>query len=224
MKLPPTAPGDVFGRLTVVSIRDASAKKRRWVCMCECGAEKEVPDHTLRNGHSRSCGCLIRENIRRVGKLSLTHGEAGSRALGRTKEYSCWSAMYGRCVNPGNKDWPKYGGSGVTLHQSWFDFEAFLADMGRCPDPSFSLDRIDNLRGYEPGNVRWASMGVQRRNQRKGSLPIVAAVLMRQMRLRGARVADIAHAFGWPETPASNVCLGKSYRDAVEQIASGVFT
>lgn len=51
--------------------------------------------------------------------------------------------------------------------QEWRDsYEAFLEHVGRRPGPSFSLDRIDNDRGYEPGNVRWADKRTQRLNAR----------------------------------------------------------
>jgi len=45
-------------------------------------------------------------------------------------------------------------------------FEAFLADVGPKPSPAHSLDRIDVNGHYEPGNVRWATWGVQVANRR----------------------------------------------------------
>lgn len=54
--------GKRFGRLTVI----ASTEKRInnsivWKCQCDCGKFKEVPTHLLTSGHTRSCGCLIRD-------------------------------------------------------------------------------------------------------------------------------------------------------------------
>lgn len=124
---------------------------------CQCGAEVRVAQSRVRNGYTKSCGCLAREVSSRV---STTHGMKGS------PEYSSWQAMKARCLDPGNKDYPRWGGRGVTIHPDWIvSFEAFFAHIGRRPKGT-TLDRIDNRRGYEPGNVRWATPTQQQRNRR----------------------------------------------------------
>jgi hypothetical protein len=45
-------------------------------------------------------------------------------------------------------------------------FLDFLAHVGKKPSLKHSLDRIDNNRGYEPGNVRWATAKEQMQNRR----------------------------------------------------------
>jgi hypothetical protein len=53
------------------------------------------------------------------------------------------------------------------MDPTWFNsFEAFLAGVGEPPGPDLSLDRIENDRGYWPGNVRWATGLEQARNKR----------------------------------------------------------
>ena len=46
-----------FGKLTVLAGAPPSAtRKRRWLCVCECGAQRVVSEHNLRDGNSRACG------------------------------------------------------------------------------------------------------------------------------------------------------------------------
>ena len=52
--------GEVFGRITVISLNHKDEKRREywWNCVCECGIEKEIKGDSLKNGTTRSCGCL----------------------------------------------------------------------------------------------------------------------------------------------------------------------
>lgn len=86
----------------------------------------------------------------------------------RSKEYRAWAHIKGRCTNPNDAGFHNYGGRGIKMCEEWAaSYEAFLREVGRAPSPEHTLDRIDNERGYEPGNVRWATKAEQSRNTRR---------------------------------------------------------
>lgn len=87
--------------------------------------------------------------------------------LSYTPEYRAWQTMRLRCTDPTNPAWANYGGRGITVCDAWLnDPAAFVAHIGPKPSLKHELDRIDNARGYEPGNVRWATRKVNCRNRR----------------------------------------------------------
>ena len=77
--------------------------------------------------------------------------------------------MMARCYDPADTGYGRYGARGIRVHESWHPVEDFCdwiaANLGPCPE-GHSLDRIDNNRGYEPGNVRWATHSQQLANRR----------------------------------------------------------
>jgi hypothetical protein len=154
-----------FGRLIVTS-RDPSDRRRpHFICLCDCGQLTSVAASALHRGYTRSCGCLHRERAAELGRQNATHGEA--RHGRQTPEYRAWGSMIARCYDTRSPSYSDYGGRGVTVCDRWRDsFEAFLSDIGRRPSPHHSVDRLNNDRGYEPGNVRWATKLEQTNNRR----------------------------------------------------------
>ncbi|HXI41511.1 MAG TPA: hypothetical protein VNH83_16125, partial [Bryobacteraceae bacterium] len=83
-------------------------------------------------------------------------------------EHKIWKDMIKRCENQNNRAYVDYGGRGITVCPEWrSSFQAFYEHIGPRPAPDLSVDRIDNDRGYEPGNVRWATRTEQANNKRK---------------------------------------------------------
>jgi hypothetical protein len=87
-------------------------------------------------------------------------------------EYRAWQAMKNRCLNPKSQDYKYYGGRGIELCSEWRTFAGFLADMGRKPDPSYTLERIDSNGNYEPRNCVWATRLEQSRNREYASVRV----------------------------------------------------
>lgn len=73
--------------------------------------------------------------------------------------------MKSRCYNPQKHNHANYLAKGITVCPRWMDVENFISDMPERPSPLHTLDRIDNYKGYEPGNVRWATKSEQQNNR-----------------------------------------------------------
>lgn len=153
-----------YSRLITVRVFDRQNGHVRWVCRCDCGKQHVAKLIHLRNGLIQSCGCYNREKTIR---LNTTHGQALSvDAGGCTPEYTAWRGMKERCHNQNNSHYHNYGGRGISVCAEWRDnFEAFFAHLGPRPSPNYSVDRIDNNRNYEPGNIRWATVRQQALNK-----------------------------------------------------------
>lgn len=153
--------GERVGDLAFVSISQARGDRGRvlGVFECLCGnITVQRLARTLQGKGMLHCGCKTDRGKHR------THGMRDS------SEYRSWISMKGRCLNPGNKDFPGWGGKGITIFDGWINsFEDFFKHVGPKPN-GMTLDRIDNTKGYEPGNVRWATASEQLENTRNSWL------------------------------------------------------
>ena len=120
-----------------------------------CGQEFEAQTKHIKNGHTRSCGCLI-------GK------QAGSHNLYYHRFYPTWNGVMQRCNNPKHKNYKYYGAREITVCEEWLDVRNFIiwAESTHPNMEGYTLDRIDNDKGYSPENCRWADKSTQSINQR----------------------------------------------------------
>lgn len=193
--------GKKFHRLTVIGDAESATRHRRVLVRCECETEKVVLLQALSSGDVKSCGCLWSELDHKAYNTTRTHG------LRRTAEYNIWSKMRQRCQNPKNPAYADYGGRGITVDPSWESFENFYADMGPRPDPSLTLDRVDNSKGYGPTNCAWRTRDEQAQNTRWNSLNPDSVRLIRSQVAAGVPQVEIARSLG--VTPNAVCCVVK---------------
>ena len=135
---------------------------RTILCKCDCGKTKTFQLSSVLNKSIKSCGCHSSKTAsKRMKILNTKHG------LYNTLEYNTWQSIKKRCLNVNHKYYKYYGGRGITICESWKNsFENFLNDMGIKPSKEYSIDRIDNNKGYDKENCRWTTNKIQSRNVR----------------------------------------------------------
>lgn len=148
--------GERFSRLVVIGVEKINGRTYM-KCECDCGNIPLIWYGHLRTGATKSCGCL---NLEKIRDRSTKHG------MSETQTYKIWYGMIKRCKKEGNKSFASYGGRGIFVCERWHCFENFLSDMGERPGENYSLDRIDNERGYCKENCRWATRKQQANNKR----------------------------------------------------------
>lgn len=156
--------GKKFGKLTIVSFNSGSRQnKATWTCMCDCGNTINAITGNLKNGNTKSCGCI---KIDRIANLRKTHGFSN-----KIPEYRIWCDMKNRCLNKNNSSFYNYGGRGISVCKSWrLSFYNFYNNMGKRPSLNHSIDRINVNGNYEQSNCRWATSSEQSINKRNNKL------------------------------------------------------
>lgn len=183
--------GQRFGALVAIARAPNRGPKAAWSCKCDCGAVHVATVSNLVSGHISSCGCLC--------AVKVTHGMA------RTKTYRSWAGAKARCRNKKNTNYPHYGGRGIDMCERWAEsFEAFLSDMGKCPD-GMSIERIDTNGNYEPGNCKWVPISEQCMNTRVAMRWVVKG-------LRFQSRAEAAKHFNVSDSAISWWCNGNKSR------------
>lgn len=195
--------GEKFGLWAFLSAESPT----RWHAVCVCGVERTVRAQDLRRGRSASCGC------RGSGFHPTTAGGVKRTLHGKDhgdKVYRAWRNAKNRVSNPRAQKYRTYGARGVTMCDEWFhSFEAFYAHVGEPPSTLHSLDRIDNEKGYEPGNVRWATareQGLNRRTTIQLTVRGVTKPLVAWCEETGMNPATAGARFrrGWPAEAVIN--------------------
>lgn len=192
-----------YYRWTVLS-HDAPRKNgaRQVVVQCECGTEKIKKLSEIRNGYSKSCGCLMEEvNRKACIKRNSKHNKSGTRL------HNIWKLMRQRCNNKNASGYRNYGGKGVKVCSDWdkyLSFEGWALATGYTEE--MTLERKNSNGDYEPSNCEWItkSQNIARRNVGlTGSGKTLRSRFtkkdvddIKEMRKEGITLEVIAGAFG----------------------------
>lgn len=139
-------------------------------CLCtECGEETRPLWDNVRRGLTTRC-------VKCAHRASRV--KAVQNVWGRTPDeidqwLRCkWFGIRGRCDDPTNRQYANYGGRGVRLGEefrnpiAFIDYMRSVGDVRDAYARKLEIDRIDNGKGYERGNLRWATRTVQNNNRR----------------------------------------------------------
>ena len=157
--------GQRFDRLSVIRYEG----KSNYLCRCDCGKNKIIATSSLKNGLTKSCGCLSSE-------VHTKHGF--NKLSGKDRFYRIWGAMKSRATNPNNTYARNYSQRGINICDEWTDFINFKNDMYKSyqehlekyGELNTTIDRIDNEIGYSLKNCKWASRKEQSRNMRTNKI------------------------------------------------------
>jgi len=152
--------GEKFGRLTILKdcghvYFPTSRPKRRVLCLCECGTEKELTLADIKSGKIESCGCKHQEIIR---KIAIKHG------MKHTRFYNTFLGIKRRCNNKNEKQYKNYGGRGIKCE--FPSFESFYNEMFHSYSDNLTIERIDVNGNYNALNCTWITRESQARNKR----------------------------------------------------------
>jgi len=143
--------GSRFGKLLTIEFVGKNERGNKLIkCQCDCGNETIATYSHLLSGNRTSCGCHHPGQLR--------HG------MTKTRTHNIWLEIKRRCYDPKHISYGYCGARGIAVCDRWMEFDNFFSDMGECPK-GMSIDRIDNSKGYEPSNCRWATPKQQTENR-----------------------------------------------------------
>jgi hypothetical protein len=138
------------------------------------GETKSIPEWSKTLGVP---AYTIHKRLKRFGSvygaLSAPKVKAERHGMSKTPEYKIWDAIKSRCFNPNHPQTADYMQRGITMYKPWkLSFTQFITDVGRRPKTpkNLTIERIDNDKGYFPGNVKWATRKEQQRNTRSNHM------------------------------------------------------
>ena len=204
--------GKKYGRLTIKEIIREKRKKAIAVCICECGKERRTQFTNLKIGKTKSCGCLSNENRHRTDNKGTHH-------LSNKQIYHVYTAMKMRCYYKNSSSYINYGGRGITVCEEWLGKEGFLnfynwsmkngykEEYSASGRNLYSIDRIDNNKGYSPDNCRWVLRKIQDYNKRTNFFTLEEIERIEKLGFTGSTIKQRMLKYGYSLEEALEIPL-----------------
>ena len=161
--------GKKINRLTIISFNGSDKHRRLLVnTVCECGGQKVVPLSKIKNGITKSCGCLEKENLENLHRNNIIHNESNSPLN------NIYRNLKNRCYNKNSLDYKNYGGRGIKVSEIWLSYKNFSKDMKKSyenhkknnQNKRTTIERLDVNGDYCKENCIWVTDYIQANNKR----------------------------------------------------------
>lgn len=163
--------GNIYGRLTVITDDGSRTNTGRvlWLCECSCGNRVHVQSQNLKNGRTKSCGCLNDEKKR--GRFKDLSGTETDNFKIIDRAYSKNQRVWWNCIC-------KHCGASVILNNNLIDHQTSCgckrgASKGYMD--SIRIPRVENLRSQplEVARAFEASISISERRDIKYSSMLI---------------------------------------------------
>ena len=170
-KYPLPSIGYRSGKLTVTGyIRGQRGGVAALVVRCDCRSDEySVDNHNFKN--FRSTRCPLCAKTAAHAKRYWVYTNAMADDAHRTRLLNRLASAITRCHSPNATRYKDYGGRGIAVHQEWredrTEFLKYVQTLAGWDNQKLELDRVDNDKGYEPNNIRFATRSENMRNKRR---------------------------------------------------------
>jgi len=156
--------GKKFNKLSVIKVSDFVTKSRNkhWICVCDCGTQRIVEGNRLRQGKTKSCGCIMSQALETFSRKN--RGSNNYRWKGYQDITGRYFSSLKAAALKSKKEFT------ISIEFIW---NLYLKQSKNCiltglpivfgnlrKETTASLDRIDSTKGYVEGNVQWVHKDV----------------------------------------------------------------
>lgn len=172
-----------------------------------CGIER--PTRKCRFG-TKCIHCLGRSP-----KNTSKWAEQGVFDVSKDPLYGTWYSMKQRCYRTQRKDYPRYGGRGITVCEEWrsdaLKFIQWAKENGY--KKSLELDRKYNDGPYSPDNCRWVTGETNIRNSSSTKLSAEKIPHIKMMCRNGFSDTKIGSVFNVHRRTINDIRRGITWAD-----------